>query len=362
MMEINLQEDLAEALEGLDPIELLLQDPGLAEVAEEVWNYPEDNVPNGNLITSGKSIAPFSSPQWSPMSMSSKASPAHSTSSDNSCEVVVKPSKNKNKSNKATCSICGRPAKGHLFFGAVACNSCRAFFSRSIKDGAYETFECANADGEFECRIDSGSWKSCKKCRFKRCQNMGMKIPGEEKQTEGEEMTKVFTFVERTRLMLALASNLTLDEKAFLRDFTLRRVTFNIENMAKLIRKDVTLYRRSLELFYYGRNFSLKEYKTWEDFMTYVQMTAFLEGQWNLDNLAKRDRVRLVTSNFPLVNEFVEAYKIGDWRTDEGDMKKDVDVYINTMIKGMEPKERKLLKDIHAEVSSKGHLDPKNMR
>ncbi|CAG2168562.1 unnamed protein product [Oppiella nova] len=74
-----------------------------------------------------------------------------------------------NKDLVKLCVICGDRATGYNF-NAVCCESCKAFFRRNASK--YEAFKC---HFENNCRIDLVSRKFCKKCRMKKCFDLGMK-------------------------------------------------------------------------------------------------------------------------------------------------------------------------------------------
>ena len=76
---------------------------------------------------------------------------------------------------KMDCKICKSPkATSHNFFGATSvCRSCRGFFLRSVQSGLYKVFCQGHAA---KCEINSNNRKSCKKCRFEKCLEVGMKI------------------------------------------------------------------------------------------------------------------------------------------------------------------------------------------
>ena len=73
----------------------------------------------------------------------------------------------------ATCRICKTPtANNHNHYGSSSvCHSCRAFFMRSVKSNKYIDF----VHNE-ECVIDSKTRKSCKRCRFDTCLQVGMRV------------------------------------------------------------------------------------------------------------------------------------------------------------------------------------------
>jgi len=77
-----------------------------------------------------------------------------------------------------TCPVCGNEAGKHSYYGGQVCNSCRAFFRRSVQNRAHERFKCkSGAQGmDRVCSINSRSWKSCQACRFKKCLEAGMKV------------------------------------------------------------------------------------------------------------------------------------------------------------------------------------------
>lgn len=68
------------------------------------------------------------------------------------------------------CQVCGDIAKS-LHFGGLSCDSCKAFFRRSVQNDAYKHFRCG---GDQKCAISIASRKFCKYCRFAKCESIGM--------------------------------------------------------------------------------------------------------------------------------------------------------------------------------------------
>ncbi|CAL2044012.1 unnamed protein product [Caenorhabditis brenneri] len=69
------------------------------------------------------------------------------------------------------CQICDAPAHGN-HFGAISCRACSAFFRRSIIDKSGESFICLR--GKDKCQVKHSGKFFCKKCRLKRCLQVGM--------------------------------------------------------------------------------------------------------------------------------------------------------------------------------------------
>ncbi|KAK8398730.1 hypothetical protein O3P69_004085 [Scylla paramamosain] len=82
-----------------------------------------------------------------------------------------KEAKEKSKEDKR-CGVCGDAARS-MHFGGMACDSCKAFFRRSVQSGAYKTFQCPESEN---CPISKTNRKVCQYCRFKKSQENGMEI------------------------------------------------------------------------------------------------------------------------------------------------------------------------------------------
>nr|XP_045608524.1 nuclear hormone receptor family member nhr-85-like [Procambarus clarkii]XP_045608583.1 nuclear hormone receptor family member nhr-85-like [Procambarus clarkii] len=79
--------------------------------------------------------------------------------------------KEKAKEDKR-CGVCGDAARS-MHFGGMACDSCKAFFRRSVQSGAYKSFQCPENK---ICPISKQNRKVCQYCRFKKSQENGMEI------------------------------------------------------------------------------------------------------------------------------------------------------------------------------------------
>ncbi|KAK8723871.1 hypothetical protein OTU49_011581 [Cherax quadricarinatus] len=93
-------------------------------------------------------------------------SPPSPTSSDSPTSPA---SPGRHMGNKA-CGVCGDVAKS-MHFGGLSCDSCKAFFRRSVQNNAHKGFTCPY---EKKCIIAVSSRKACQYCRFHKCLSIGM--------------------------------------------------------------------------------------------------------------------------------------------------------------------------------------------
>ncbi|XP_025094706.1 nuclear hormone receptor HR96-like isoform X4 [Pomacea canaliculata] len=99
----------------------------------------------------------------------------------------------KNKEDKY-CGVCGDRALGYNF-DAISCESCKAFFRRNAPKGL-EYFKCPY---EEKCKMDVSNRRFCKRCRLRKCFEIGMRK--EYILTEEEKMRKRMRIEEnRSRL------------------------------------------------------------------------------------------------------------------------------------------------------------------
>lgn len=89
-----------------------------------------------------------------------------------------------------TCQVCLRLASDQYnHYGCFkVCHSCRVFFARSVK-----MFKFKNFKHKAPCQIDSTGKKSCKKCRFTKCLDIGMKVSYVSPGNSERAITQKFT-------------------------------------------------------------------------------------------------------------------------------------------------------------------------
>uniref|UniRef100_A0A1C7D015 Uncharacterized protein n=1 Tax=Biomphalaria glabrata TaxID=6526 RepID=A0A1C7D015_BIOGL len=106
----------------------------------------------------------------------------------------------KNKEDKY-CGVCGDRALGYNF-DAISCESCKAFFRRNAPKGL-EYFKCPY---EEKCKMDVSNRRFCKRCRLRKCFEIGMRkeyiLTDEEKMRKRQriEENRKFRDVDRSKM------------------------------------------------------------------------------------------------------------------------------------------------------------------
>merc|ERR1712179_142734 len=98
-------------------------------------------------------------------------------------QVKTKKQYSNDSNSSKKCKVCGDKESKHVHYGGRSCQSCRAFFRRYVKTFTRRpdfVLNCSCTERCFEnsriiCKISPSTRKSCKYCRYKRCQkNAGM--------------------------------------------------------------------------------------------------------------------------------------------------------------------------------------------
>merc|ERR1719317_648834 len=69
------------------------------------------------------------------------------------------------------CHVCGDRAIAHMHYGGICCYSCKAFFRRAVQNGKDKTYKCKK---DSDCEVSVITRRGCQKCRFEKCQEIGM--------------------------------------------------------------------------------------------------------------------------------------------------------------------------------------------
>lgn len=108
-------------------------------------SLPSPDGSTSSILSSEDSSSATSTPRSLATAMPPQASPAPGSSSR-----VAK-----------ICGVCGDRAKSY-HFGGISCDSCKAFFRRSVQNDAYKNFHCPY---DARCDINISSRKCCQYCR-----------------------------------------------------------------------------------------------------------------------------------------------------------------------------------------------------
>ncbi|CAF1408955.1 unnamed protein product [Adineta steineri] len=113
--------------------------------------------------------------------------------------------KNKSKNGSLICVVCESSATGYNF-GAIACESCKAFFRRHAREEP-TTLHCNDKN---DCKITSETRRNCSACRLAKCFSSGMqsdRLSTIEQKAEKHRQTE-----ENRKLALNLKSKINEKE------------------------------------------------------------------------------------------------------------------------------------------------------
>ena len=82
------------------------------------------------------------------------------------CDENVVPQSKQSK----ICLVCGDKAKSY-HFGGLCCESCKAFFRRSMQNDSFKSFFCVNGQS---CVVRKDNRRACQYCRVQKCFSIGM--------------------------------------------------------------------------------------------------------------------------------------------------------------------------------------------
>ena len=73
--------------------------------------------------------------------------------------------------DESKCHVCGDKSTGS-HFGGISCESCKAFFRRSVQKSRHADYKCSYAAA---CHMNTSTRKICQFCRYRHCVRAGMK-------------------------------------------------------------------------------------------------------------------------------------------------------------------------------------------
>ncbi|KAK3095142.1 hypothetical protein FSP39_010779 [Pinctada imbricata] len=169
--------------------------------------------------------------------MPTMANPYHRPMDIGADSLAVKARKNK---EDKYCGVCGDRALGYNF-DAISCESCKAFFRRNAPKGL-DYFKCPY---EEKCKMDVSNRRFCKRCRLRKCFEIGMRK--EYILTEEEKMRKRQR-IEENRLNQKMRDlNMTKPQTGIVSSSEHRLRILEAEE-EYLINEVVSAYRQSLQV------------------------------------------------------------------------------------------------------------------
>ena len=98
------------------------------------------------------------------------------------------------------CQVCGDKQTGS-HFGGISCESCKAFFRRSVQRNRYLDYKCAYTSN---CKINVVTRKICQLCRYNACLSIGMRpkwvLSDEEREQKYGNRRKRKSFIDEDNL------------------------------------------------------------------------------------------------------------------------------------------------------------------
>lgn len=153
--------------------------------------------------------------------------------SANSTDVIKS---RKNKEDKY-CGVCGDRALGYNF-DAISCESCKAFFRRNAPKGL-DYFKCPY---EEKCKMDVSNRRFCKKCRLRKCFEIGMRK--EYILTEEEKLRKRQRIEENRKIREIEKQKMQSGDVST----TQNRLRMLEQDELSMISEVIGAYRQSLEI------------------------------------------------------------------------------------------------------------------
>ncbi len=194
----------------------------------------------------------------------------------------------------ALCQICNQSeATKFNHYGATnTCVSCRAFFMRSVKNKFYKSFQCKSL-GKTLCVIESKGRRSCKKCRFDKCLEVGMKISY---VLEKQEQCKQIMVQSKASPKIVLTEPFTSDEQNYIEGLfeTFRGMSY--KKVAEIYLANLNLMHHQMGQCHVGRVLTYEEMKDIESFDKYV-VAGSMTGLIKLLGLQNTDDINVLIGN-----------------------------------------------------------------
>ena len=215
-----------------------------------------------------------------------------------------------------SCPVCGKTAGKFCFYGSQCCNSCRAFFRRSVQYEKYKRFGCVK--GSNKCVIDSTSWKSCQKCRFEKCLQAGMKpiyvLGNKEEAGKTSVRPKMAAVISVKNSPLQLrrpTERFTLEDEIFLLGLGHKQTESLQYESCKLYSQNYALSKKIFSDYKTSTPLSPEMVQLVEQSLV-ESMKGFYVQLGDMSNILPEDQSSLLDTNLPIIFEFFNASSIGN--------------------------------------------------
>ncbi len=213
---------------------------------------------------------------------------------------------------RTICAVCAASASGFRYYGAVVCNSCRAFFSRAAREDAHLDFVCKTGLGA--CRVDSRSWRSCQKCRFRRCAEAGMALHRVQGGAirRGRRVTAAAAAAAAaavdpvTLLASEVESKLSLNDRRHIADYMSNHENFRNLYALNFFSRDLETFGVAMAALFEGKPMSLDLHLELDRYFCYL----IKKIQWDSVRLSAKDYAVLVEGNQPIASAFGRAFAV----------------------------------------------------
>ena len=199
------------------------------------------------------------------------------------------------------CHVCHSPAGKHNYYGGQVCESCRAFFRRTVQSESQgSTAECKLSG---QCPIDSKSRKSCSVCRYKKCIQAGMNpnwlmTDKERKMKRGRQ--KLNLVPSQDVLETPLKMPFTMEEVLRLKEMYDDLKVIGYDALCDVFSRDPRTPNKIFEMIRNGSTNTdpllLKEIESHER-ERFMGIAFRVE---DIDQVPRQDRHKLVRHNFPI--------------------------------------------------------------
>lgn len=199
------------------------------------------------------------------------------------------------------CQVCHSIAGKHNYYGGQVCESCRAFFRRTVQSENQGAVGCKLTGS---CEIDSKSRKSCGSCRYKKCLQAGMNpnwlMTDKERKMKRGRTTKLSLVPSKEVLETPLKMPFTMEEVLKMKEMYDDLKVIGYDSLCDIFSRDPRTPNRFFDMMRSGETngdpLLLREIEAHER-ERFMGLAFRVE---EIDDIPRQDRHKLVRHNFPI--------------------------------------------------------------